>query len=157
MRIPSPTNIIMKKIIKKEDKENSLSMEDYNNIIKNSDHNINKIKQNVLLCKKGLNLKENYKIVIDNIYKNITLSKYNMKNYYNIRNEIYDLYTDNNNEQLIFMYLYNKFLKDDRFNINKKTDFIKESAILNHKMSIGNKEPLYLERLINTIIHLSIN
>ena len=52
----------------------------------------------------------------------------------------------------MFEYLYKKFINDKKFIKNIKIDFIKYCAILNHKMSIGNKEPLYLERLINTIV-----
>ena len=74
-----------------------------------------------------------------------------MKKYYDIRSQIYDLYTDNNNESLMFEYLYKKVLKDKTLNDGKKMDFVKEASTINHKMSIGNKEPLYLECLLNCI------
>ena len=152
LRVPSPKNDVIMKIIKYEDKENNLKKNDINKIIEVSDNNINKIKQNVSLIIKGLNILENYKIELNKIYDLITSSKYNLKKYYNIRTVIYDLYTDNNNEFVMFEYLYKKFINDKKFNQNIKMEFIKDCAILNHKMSIGNKEPLYLERLINTII-----
>ena len=157
MRVPCPPKNITIKIIQEEDTDNILNNNDYNNIIQNSDNNINKIKQNVQLTLKGINIKENYKIVLDDIYNLITSTKYNLKKHYSIRTNIYDLYTDNNNENLMFEYLIFKFLKDKRFNSKQKMEFVKQSAIINHQMSIGNKEPLYLEKLIYTIIEIFLN
>lgn len=152
LRIPSPKKDILLNIIKNEDKEKKLKKSDINKIIESSDSNINKILQNIKLINKGLNIIENYKKELDKIYDLITSNKYNLKKYYSIRTIIYDLYTDNNNEFVMFEYLYKKFINDKKFDQNTKIDFIKDCAILNHKMSIGNKEPLYLERLINTIV-----
>jgi replication factor C subunit 3/5 len=151
MRIPTPSKNELLKIINKEN--NNLTQSQIDILLENCDNNINKIKHSIPLLLKNINIIENYKIELNNIFDIITSKNYKInKHYYQIRNTIYELYTDNNNENILFEYLYKKVLKDININNNKKMDFIKEVAILNHKMSIGNKEPLYLERLINTIL-----
>lgn len=151
MKIPTPKKNELLKIINKEN--NNLTQSQIDLLLEHCDNNINKIKQSIPLLLKNINIIENYKIELNNIYDIITSKNYQIKkHYYQIRNTIYDLYTDNNNESILFEYLYKKVLKDNNINDNKKIDFIKEVAILNHKMSIGNKEPLYIERLINTIL-----
>ena len=153
MRIPTPYKNDLLKIINKEN--NNLTQSQIDLLLENSDNNINKIKQFIPLLLKNINIIEKYKIELNNIYDLITSNNYQLKkHYYQIRNTIYDLYTDNNNENILFEYLYKKVLKDNKFKDDKKIYFMKEVAIINHKMSIGNKEPLYLELLINTILFI---
>lgn len=155
LRIPQPSynnfKIIIDNYLLKKKIDVDLNDEDYKYIVENGDFNISNVLDSVPLYINGANIIKNYKIVLDEIFNLITTKNYNMKKYYDIRSQIYDLYTDNNNESLMFEYLYKKVLKDKTLNDRKKMDFVKEASTINHKMSIGNKEPLYLECLLNCI------
>ena len=152
LKIKSPTKLIMKNILKKYNKYKNLelNLKDINKA--NNNINIKTCIQNLELISKNIDLHQNYEIVLSDIFKEITSKKFNLSDYYNIRIKIYELYTDNNNEITMFNYLFNLVLKYKKFNDKIKMNILKEVAINEQNMILGNKEPIYLEKLIFIII-----
>lgn len=152
LKIKSPTKLIMKNILKKYNKYKNLELKSKDINKANNNINIKTCIQNLELISKNIDLRQNYEIVLSDIFKEITSKKFNLSDYYDIRTKIYELYTDNNSETSMFNYLFHLALKHKKFKDEIKMNITKEVAINEQNMILGNKEPIYLEKLIFIII-----